>query len=235
MKCWKCDKDKDFDSKKSLRMHQISSGEYDKDEFNEKFDEKSDSIDEMDESESEDNGSGDGGDDLQAVAEEDSEDDGQDKEESSVKLEDVSGSSESTDLDKLVEGSSDEDDSDEVDVDGSSSSERKGLDTAINNAWGRIATIDLPPEEDETSNMRKNIQGLAEDVGLGHNAKWYYEEELKGDTDDPKKAVMGSLLLATVMTLSVRPELAQKIRKQMKNKSSSTSKADKSEDTTEDE
>lgn len=218
MKCWECGKD-GFESKKSLRMHQISSNEYDKDEFNEKIEQLQDTT-ESEQGQEEESES------LETDADDDvvkKTNDDKDKDEESPKLEDVSGGMESTDLDKLVEESQDGDNSDESDVEQGSTTDKKGLDTAINNAWGRLATIDLDPEDDETTNMRKNIQGLAEDVGLGHNAKWYYEEELKGDTDDPKKAVMGSLLLATVMTLSVRPELAQKIQKEMKNRKSNKS------------
>lgn len=196
-------------------MHQISSNEYDKDEFNEKVEDQTDKIEKEEKSKDQPlEEDANNNDDEKVDDDQDS-----DQQKDSVRLEDVSGGMEETDLDQLIEESDDveADDSDDVDI---SSTEKKGLDTAINNAWGRIATIDLDPDDEETTNMRKNIQGLAEDVGLGHNAKWYYEEELKGDTDDPKKAVMGSLLLATVMTLSVRPELAQKMQRELKNKRS---------------
>lgn len=226
MKCWNCESEKDFETKKSLRMHQISSGEYDKEEFNKKIQEletdkdgessESSSNNSSDSQSNSDGTSGDNNSDTDSSSNIDNS--------SNDELIDVS-SEETTDLDDLI---SEDGNSDSSSEDSTSEPTRKGLDSAINDGWGRIATIDLDPEEEETTNTRKNIAGLAEDVGLGQNVKWYYEEELKGDTDDPKKALMGSLIMAMVMTLTVRPELAQKIQKEVKKNKSSTP------DTTED-
>lgn len=116
------------------------------------------------------------------------------------------GQMEEKDLDELIDETDQETDSSEE------STQSKGLDTAINQAWGRIFTIDLDPEEEETSNIRKNLQGLAEDVGLGQNAAHYYEEELKGQTDDPRSQMLGSLVLAAVLSASMRPDLVQKFK-----------------------
>lgn len=131
-----------------------------------------------------------------------------DKTEQSGDSEDLLGvdEMEETDLDDLIDETEEEIDSSEE------STQSKGLDTAVNQAWGRIFTIDLDPEEEETSNIRKNLQGLAEDVGLGQNAAHYYEEELKGQTDDPRSQMLGSLVLAAVLSASMRPDLVQKVK-----------------------
>lgn len=121
------------------------------------------------------------------------------------------GEEQTVNLEKHLSGSSSSSSSSDED-----SQDRKGLDEAVNAAWGRLWTMDLPPEGkhkgQDVSNIRKNLQGLAHDIGLGQNAKWYYEEEIKGQTDDPKKAVFGSLFMAVLLTAPMRPDLVEKVK-----------------------
>lgn len=94
-----------------------------------------------------------------------------------------------------------------------------GLESAVNNAWGRIFTMDLDPDDQETENVRKNLAGLAEDVGLGQNVNRFYQERLRSDGEmSPEKAVATSVILAAVISLAQRPDLAKKMKKKMDEK-----------------
>jgi len=136
-----------------------------------------------------------------------------DGENSLLEVEDM----EETDLDDLVEEAGEEV---EEETQEGTPTQGKGLNTAINNAWGRIFTVDLDPEEPETNNVRKNLKGLAEDVGLGENAKKYYEENLSQDTENPKSQLIGSLILAIVLSASMRPDLMKKLTDKAEEKTS---------------
>jgi hypothetical protein len=198
------------DLKKKLRAHYIgkSDHEYDSEEFEQQYFSDNEVNDE--EAEIEEDGSGDAMKEaLLDKATSDSEEEEHSETEESDLME-VEDGMNTQSLDDLVQ-EADEETQDEGDSDSSSS--RKGLDTAINKGWGRILTADLDPEDEETSNIRKNLQGLAEDVGLGENAKHYYEEEIKGGETDPKSELMGSLVLALALSLSMRPDLPQKLKK----------------------
>lgn len=199
------------DLKKSLRAHYIgkTDHEYDSEEFEEQYFSESQEVND-EQPDIEEGGSGDAMKDaLLDKATSDSEDQ-EEEEEEETDLMEVEDGMNTQSLDDLVQ-EADEEAEDEEDSDSSSS--RKGLDTAINKGWGRILTADLDPEDEETSNIRKNLQGLAEDVGLGENAKHYYEEEIKGGETDPKSELMGSLVLALALSLSMRPDLPQKLKK----------------------
>jgi len=181
--------------KKSLRAHILGSKEhqYNKQEFNQLFEDKKRENTEPQESEQEE-------------TEPDQVEETSEESDDEFDLESVS-SMEETDLDTLVnEVEEGEDHKGETEK-----TPRKGLDDAINKGWGRLLTADLDPEDEEVSNMRKNLQGLAEDVGLGENAKHYYDEHLSGDSDDPRTALLGSLVLAGMLSLSLRPELGKKL------------------------
>jgi len=194
--CGKIHEGGEDEIKKSLRAHMIGSNghEYNSDEFSKLFDEVPDEeLEEELETEPE----------TEETDEEGSEDD--------FDLEEV-GEMDGTDLDTLLE-KADEGQDHEGETE---ETPRTGLDTAINKGWGRLLTADLDPEDDEVSNMRKNLQGLADDVGLGENAKHYYDEHLSGNSDDPKTALLGSLFLATILSLSLRPDLGKKLIKKAK-------------------
>lgn len=198
------------DLKKSLRAHYIgkSDHEYDSEEFEQQYFSDNEVNDE--EAEIKEDGSGDAMKEAlldKATSDSEEEEDSETEESDLMEVEDGMNTQS---LDDLVQ-EADEETEDEEDSDSSSS--RKGLDTAINKGWGRILTADLDPEDEETSNIRKNLQGLAEDVGLGENAKHYYEEEIKGGETDPKSELMGSLVLALALSLSMRPDLPQKLKK----------------------
>lgn len=200
MECPQCGKLYEGDGsdvKNSLRAHILGSPDhkYEKDSFEELFEEDSEEETEPQVSEEEPE--------SEEVDEEDQSED--------FDLNEV-GSMEGNDLDTLVkEAEEGEDHEPETDK-----STRTGLDTAINNGWGRLLTADLDPEDEEVENMRKNLKGLAEDVGLGENAKHYYDEHLSGESDDPKTALLGSLALATILSLSLRPDLGQKLMSKAK-------------------
>ena len=185
--------------KKTLRAHYIgkTDHEYDSEEFNQQYFSDNEVKDEE----------------PKPVEEEpEASEEEEDQEEDSGDLMEVEDGMDTQSLDDLVKEADEESEDDE---ESSSSTDRKGLDTAINKGWGRILTADLDPEDEETSNIRKNLQGLAEDVGLGENAKHYYEEEIKGGETDPKGELIGSLILAVALSLSMRPDLPQKIQKKL--------------------
>lgn len=191
-KCPQCseviEREEKKDLKKALRAHILgkSDHEYNKDKFNEIFKQE----DQEDEEENPEN--------------EETDPDKEDDEE--FDLESV-GSMEGTDLDSLVNEADEGEDHEPQ----KEESTRTGLDTAINKGWGRLLTADLDPDDEEVKNMRKNLKGLAQDVGLGENAKHYYDEHLSGDSDDPRQALLGSLVLAAMLSLSLRPDLGKKL------------------------
>jgi len=82
-----------------------------------------------------------------------------DKTEQSGDSEDLLGvdEMEETDLDDLIDETEEEIDSSEE------STQSKGLDTAVNQAWGRIFTIDLDPEEEETAEETDPFEWVTED------------------------------------------------------------------------
>lgn len=99
--------------------------------------------------------------------------------------------------------------------------DKKGLDEAVNNLWGRIWTIDKDPEDEEAENIRKNLSAMAEDVGLGENAKWWADENLFTDEEQtPQQALMTSLLMASVVSLGMREDLLKKGYQKAKNTTS---------------
>lgn len=93
----------------------------------------------------------------------------------------------------------------------------EGFATGVNNAFGRIFTLDLDPEEEDTSQLRQQLTGLAEDVRLGHNASRFFQEYVfTSEEPDPKMALMGSSIAAVGLAVAVRPELAEKLKKKTK-------------------
>jgi hypothetical protein len=198
MKCWKCDSDKDFDSKKSLRTHQIAKGNYDKESFEKKF--ENNKVDEGEQEEEEDEPA-------------DSTEELEEEETDSVELENVDEDMEELDMDDVIEESEDEED------DSESSEKPKGIESMVNDGYGSLAVIGMPEkEEGQKDDLREDLQQLAKDVGLGRNAKWYYEEELKGNSDDPQKALIGSALIVLAATVAQRPDLRTKIDEKVREK-----------------
>ena len=95
--------------------------------------------------------------------------------------------------------------------------EEEGFGTAINNAFGRILTIDLEPDKDKTKNLRKQLKGLAEDVRLGKNANRFLQEYVFTDEEpDPKTALLGSTISALALAVAIRPDLITKIKNKVK-------------------
>jgi len=89
--------------------------------------------------------------------------------------------------------------------------DRKGLDKAVNEAWGSVFTLDMEPDSEDRDNLKTNLSQLAEDVGLGENVKWYADEHLFTDEEQtPRQALITSLILASILSLGMRPDLAKK-------------------------
>lgn len=91
-----------------------------------------------------------------------------------------------------------------------------GFATGVNKAFGRVFTLDLDPDKEDASRLRKQLQGLAEDVRLGHNtARFARTYVFTDDEPDPKTALLGSTVAACGMAIAIRPELIQKLRQKI--------------------
>lgn len=118
------------------------------------------------------------------------------------------------DIDQIIEDADVPEDQDAENGDAGAGED--GFRTAINNAFGRILTLDLDPGNEETDRLRRQLQGLAEDVRLGHNANRFLQKYVmtKGEPD-PKTALFGSTVAALALALAIRPELPSKLKAQV--------------------
>lgn len=86
-------------------------------------------------------------------------------------------------------------------------------DDSINQAWGMIWASDKEVNTAEWEEASDKAAAIAEKANLGTNLEWYIEENfMKRDEEDPKSALIMSLIMAFGMTLPQRPEVMKKIK-----------------------
>ena len=84
---------------------------------------------------------------------------------------------------------------------------------SINQGWGMIWSADKEPNTDEWEESTEKVAAIAEQANLGENVSWYIEENFMSEKDDdPKSALVMSLIMAGVMTLPQRPDAVEKIK-----------------------
>lgn len=90
---------------------------------------------------------------------------------------------------------------------------RKGLAESVNTLYGHALTFDMDEDDPETSETRDKLTQIAEDVTLGENAAWFYEEKIADAGElTPGKALLFSLIMAVVLGAMQRPDLVSTLK-----------------------
>lgn len=127
------------------------------------------------------------------------------------------------------EGSSSEASMLETSQEGGSMNPGSGWAESINQGWGMLWASDKEVGTKEWEDTTEKIATVAEQANLGENMSWYIRENLMSEKeDDPKSALMMSLLMAAVMTLPQRPDAVKRIKNELQNGSRSKNKSEES-------